>query len=75
MDSPRHKAYVWVTWLRDFLVGKGKCKWKFWYKSKFRYAKKIMKKNYDLEQWTKDHNAMTNIRVKVLKEAGRNPLK
>ena len=67
--SRQQLPYVWVTWLRDY-ISADKCKWKSWYMSNFRYAKKKEDTSFDLESWTKQHNEMTDKRVKILLRQG-----
>jgi hypothetical protein len=70
MNSPRPKPYVWVTWITALLAGTDKCEWKSWTKAHFRYAKVPSDGGFDLEAWTRQHDAMTTTRVKQLKELG-----
>jgi hypothetical protein len=67
-DSPRPKPYVWVSWLTGLLAGMDHCVWKAWYKSHYRYAKVPREDEFDLQKWTREHDAMTAIRVAALKQ-------
>jgi hypothetical protein len=73
-DSSRGpRTYTWVTWITPFLSDQDKCFWKPWYKSHYRYAK-VPDTDPEgakrLEQWCKDHDAMTNARAANLVSEG-----
>jgi hypothetical protein len=70
-DSPRgSRSYIWPTWVTGLLAGSDKCVWKAWYKAHFRYAKREGDGNFNLKEWTKQHNEMTDSRVQRLKDEG-----
>lgn len=70
MDSPRPKPYIWVSWLTPFLADTDKCHWKPWKKAHFRYAKVPDTSDFDLQDWIRQHNAMTETRVEKLRSQG-----
>jgi len=70
MDHPRKKSYIWTTWITGLLAGTDKCNWRAWYKAHFRYAKRQGDGEFDLEQWTRQHDRMTAVRAEKLKESG-----
>ena len=70
MDHPRKKAYIWTTWLTGLLAGTDKCMWRSWFKAHFRYTKREGDGGFDLAEWTKQHDVMTNARAKKLEAQG-----
>ena len=69
-DSPRPRPYIWVSWLTGLLSGMDKCTWKIWKKAHFRYAKRPDDGSFDVKEWTRQHDAMTQARALKLREAG-----
>ena len=63
------KPYVWVTWITGLLAGSSRCEWSAWYKAHFRYEKKI-DEDFDLDEWTAEHDRMVWARAKELRDKG-----
>lgn len=70
MNNRRPRPYVWVTWITPLLAGTASCQWKVWTKSQFRYAKLPGDGNFDVNEWTRQHNAMVEVRAAVLRNQG-----
>lgn len=69
-DSPRPRPYIWVSWLTGLLAGVDKCTWKVWKKAHFRYAKIPGDGQFDLQEWTRQHDAMVQSRASKLRNQG-----
>lgn len=60
--------YIWVTWLSKLLADQSSCKWAVWYKIHFKYE--ALKRGFDLERWTKEHDELVQFRARQLRNDG-----
>jgi len=67
--TPRKgKPFVWVSWLTGVLAGQEQCQWKGWFRSHFKYEKRV--DGFDLAAWTADHDAMVRRRAEEFEATG-----
>lgn len=69
-DSERGKPYTWVTWITPLLAKIAKCEWSAWYRSHYRYAKRVNDSGGDLEAWKSDHAEMVDARREEMELQG-----
>ena len=68
MTIQRQTPYIWVTWLTKLLAGESQCDWASWFKAHNKYDK--LPSDFNLTQWTADHNQMLLERAQYYRDAG-----
>lgn len=72
--TQRHgKPYFWVTYLTGLLAGTSQCEWATWFKSKYKYDKRV--DNFDLAAWSADHDQLVRAHAQKLLADGWNDLR
>jgi len=69
MAQRRTEPYVWVTWLTKLLAGESTCEWSAWFRAHYTNYDKLPV-DFDLAQWTLEHNELVNARREKLLEEG-----
>jgi RecB family exonuclease len=68
MAIKRDAPYIWVTWITKIIAGEENCIWKGWFRAHNKYDKKPS--DFNLAEWTVNHNNMLRQRVESLKNDG-----
>ncbi len=68
MSKKRAAPYIWASWPPKLFAGEDQCEWKAWFKSHYKIDK--LPSDFDLTEWTAQHNAMTKARQIVLFHEG-----
>jgi len=68
MTIKRQSPYIWVTWLTKLLAGEAQCEWASWFKAHNKYDK--LPSDFNLTQWTADHNQMVSDRAQYYRNEG-----
>lgn len=68
MAIVRQSPYLWVTWLTKLMSGEAQCEWASWFKAHHKYDK--IPSDFNLTQWTADHNQMLNERAQYYRDKG-----
>jgi CRISPR/Cas system-associated exonuclease Cas4 (RecB family) len=68
MTMQRQTPYIWVTWLTKLLAGEAQCDWASWFKAHNKYDK--LPSDFNLTQWTADHNQMLLGRAQYYRDEG-----
>ena len=71
-DPPRHKPYIWPSWLTGLLAGEDHCWWRAWAKANYRVTKLPETKDREdfFKEYTEKHDAITNRRAEELRQLG-----
>ena len=68
MKIVRQAPYIWVTWLTKLMAGEAQCEWASWFKAHHKYDK--LPSDFNLTQWTAEHNQMLLERAQLYREQG-----
>lgn len=68
MAIVRQSPYIWVTWLTKLMAGEAQCEWASWFKAHYKYDK--IPSDFNLTQWTADHNQMLIERSQYYRDNG-----
>jgi hypothetical protein len=68
MRIERPNPYIWVTWLSKLIAGENQCAWASWFRSHYKWDK--LPGDFDLAQWTTEHNQLLQRRRDQLESEG-----
>lgn len=60
------KPRFWVSWVADLLGGDDQCKWKVWFKARYRYDKLEDEEDSSLQRWRRNHDELVQRRAQHL---------
>jgi len=68
MKTERPNPFIWVTWLTKLMAGENQCEWASWFRSHYKWDK--LPGDFDLAQWTAEHNQLLQKRRNQLESEG-----